>query len=187
MKYFVGVIFCTFPTDVQILKKRVSKHVQLDTKYFSLKRVPSKTFQTPAKNKRKIIQEGRGATEVQHRTDHCSGFPFEVVDQGVGTKDQRHKCFICGSKTKWMCIKCRFYFCMDYKGTSKRDEGLVYAREQKAKSSSETIVKIYGKTCFHVAHDAALRNVLTCQIIPGQEDQSNKENENSNVTHFRAV
>ena len=149
--------------------------------------IPSRTFHTPARNKRKIIQEGRCATEVQHRTDHCSGFPFEVVDQGLGTKDQRKKCLICESKTKWMCVKCRLYFCMDYKETSKREEGLVYAKEQKKKNSSETIIKIYGRTCFHVGHDPALREAVKCQVIPGAADQSNKENENPNLTNITNV
>ena len=76
----------------------------------TLEYAPSKTFQTPSKNKKNIINEGRGAEQIQHRTANCSGFPFEVVDQGLKTKDQRHKCFVCGNKTKWMCIKCRFYF-----------------------------------------------------------------------------
>ena len=143
--------------------------------------VPLRTFWTPGKNKRKIVQEGRGDAKVLHRTEDCSGFPFEVVDQGLKTKDQRHKCFICSSKTKWMCIKCKFYFCMDYKGTKNREEGLVYAKEQESKDSSVQITKIYGKTCFHIAHEHALRKTLTCQYAT--EAGQDKENQNTNTTH----
>ena len=143
--------------------------------------IPIKTFQTPAKNKRKIIQEGRGASKVQHRTEKCSGFPFEIVDQGLKTKDQRHACFICNSKTKWRCVKCRFYFCMDYKETKHRKEGLVYVKEKKEEDSSVEITKIYGKSCFHVAHESAVRQSLTCQVAEG--DQHDKENQRNNNTH----
>ena len=135
--------------------------------------IPSKSFETPAKYKRKIIEEGRGTNIVQHRTENCSGFPFEVVDQGLKTKDQRKRCYVCQNKTRWMCIKCRFYFCMDYKETKNREEGMVYSREKKDKNSNDQITKIYGKTCFHKAHEHVFKKLITCQMIP---DQSNKEN-----------
>lgn len=125
---------------------------------------------------------GRGPAQVQHRTENCSGFPFEVVDQGLRTKDQRHKCFVCGSKTKWICVRCRFYFCMDYKENKNRKEGLVCTREQKEQGSSVEITKIYGKTCFHVAHESALRQTLTYQLVMGTDD-TNKEIQNNNATH----
>ena len=143
--------------------------------------VPIKTFQTPGKNKKKIIEEGRGNAHVQHRTEKCSGFPFEVVDQGLKTKDQRHKCFVCQSKTKWMCMKCRFYFCMDYKGTKSRDEGLVYLKEKKEKGGSHEITKIYGKTCFHVAHENACRQILKCKTVEAGNNKENECNQNINA------
>ena len=68
---------------------------------------------------------------------------------------------------------------MDCKGTKNRDEGLVYVREQKEKDKSGKITKKYGKTCFHVAHENAVRHTLRCQRV--ETNQSNKENES--ITH----
>ena len=50
---------------------------------------------------------------------------------------------------------------------------MVYSREKKDKNSNDQITKIYGKTCFHKAHEHVFKKLITCQMIP---DQSNKEN-----------
>ena len=126
---------------------------------------PCKTFQTPTKARKRNIEKGQVTKQVQHRTEHCSGHPFEVVDQGLKTKDQRRACFICKTKTKWMCSKCRFYFCMDYKKTSNRDEHLYYTKEKKQEGSDDEMTKIYGKTCFHICHEKYLRKTLVCQPV----------------------
>ena len=47
-----------------------------------------------------MIENGKGCKEVQFRTVNCTGCAFEVVDQGLGTKDQRRACYHCGAKTK---------------------------------------------------------------------------------------
>lgn len=80
----------------------------------------AKTFQTPTKAKKRVVEKGNVAKEIQQRTHNCTGLPFEVVDQGLGTKDQRRWCYVCGQKTKWMYVLCCFPFCVYYKETKKR-------------------------------------------------------------------
>ena len=60
----------------------------------------ARTFDTPARSKKIIIDKGNATSMVQVRKDNCTGFPFEVVDQGLNTKDPRRTCYICRAKTK---------------------------------------------------------------------------------------
>jgi len=126
---------------------------------------PSKTFQTPTKARKRIIDKGMSTQHVLNQSKVCSGYPFEVVDQGTKTKDQRRSCYICGTKTKWQCIKCRFFFCLEYKHSSKRKEHLYYTKEKVQNNSNHEVTKIYGKTCFHIHHENAITHALTCQNV----------------------
>ena len=150
----------------------------------------ARTFQTPSKAKKRMIENGKGCKEVQFKTVNCTGCAFEVVDQGLGTKDQRRACYHCGAKTKWQCIKCHFYFCMDYKGTNKRDEHLCYLKQRKNKDSNEQVTKFFGKTCFHLAHENAIRkySAFVANDKQDEEEKTNEEDEentNPNITSRR--
>ena len=139
-----------------------------------------KTFKTPKKAKKRMIEKGTKISKlVQDRINSCSGHPFEVVDQGLNTKDQRRECLICKNKTKWMCVKCRFYFCMDYKETQKRKKQFYFVKEKKDEKSQDEITKIYGKTCFHIGHEKTLRQMLMCHPAVNEE----QENTNPNIVN----
>ena len=134
----------------------------------------ARTFDTPARSKKRIIDKGNATSMVQVRKDNCTGFPFEVVDQGLNTKDPRRTCYICRAKTKWMCIKCRFYFCLDYRKTSNRQEHLCYTKEKESSTGNKEITKIFGKTCFHIGHEDALRQTMLCQGVSSKENNQPK-------------
>ena len=121
-----------------------------------------RTFKTPTKAKKKLIDKGNVPQMILERTHKCTGYPFEVVSQkeGSGKKDPRQRCFVCKTKTQWQCVKCHFYFCMSYKKNSNRDEKLYYVKGKESKHSNQEFTKIYGKTCFHSAHETALQNTI---------------------------
>ena len=129
---------------------------------------PAQTFKTPKKAKKKQVDRGAAAAEVIQRVHQCTGYPFEVVCQKTNhnngaKKDPRRKCYVCKTKTKWQCIKCRFYFCMAYEETSTRNEQLYYTSEKENQDSNRNITRIFGKSCFHKAHESAIREALTDQ------------------------
>lgn len=105
--------------------------------------------------------------------NNCPGYPFEVVDQGTNTKDQRRWCYICGTKTKWQCIKCRFFFCLEYKESAKRTEQLYFTKERLHSKSTQEVTKVFGKTCFHIHHEKAITHALTCQNILEMDTDDN--------------
>ena len=128
--------------------------------------IAKKTFQTPTKARRKQIEERKVSEAILHRVNACTGYPIEIVQQQEGSaKDPRRQCYICSTKTLWQCSKCRLYFCMTYKKNKKREEKLYYVREREGKECRE-ITKIYGKSCFHVAHEAA----LVCTTVPSDSN-----------------
>ena len=115
-----------------------------------------RTFETPKKARRKQIEKGTASEAILQQCNKCTGFPVEIVQQKEGSgKDPRRECHICRTKTAWQCSQCRLYFCMSYKKNKRRDEKLYYVREKEGAIDSREITKIYGKSCFHVAHEAA--------------------------------
>ena len=54
---------------------------------------------------------------------------------------------------------------MTYKKNKKREEKLYYVHEREGEECRE-ITKIYGKSCFHVAHEAA----LVCTSVPSDSN-----------------
>ena len=80
-----------------------------------------KTFYTPQKSQKKQVETGQLKVDqtVLDRRNTCTGCPVEVFCQEVGANktDPRRRCYICKDKTKWRCVKCRFYFCMTTKTT----------------------------------------------------------------------
>ena len=133
----------------------------------------NQTFLTPKKARKKQVDKGAAASEVIQRLHQCTGYPFEVVCQQVqgnsnnnSKKDPRRKCYLCKAKTKWQCIKCRFYFCMVYKQTNDREGNLYYTNEKENEDSNHNnITKNFGKSCFHIAHEKAIRESLTNKSI----------------------
>ena len=126
--------------------------------------VPVRTFNTPLRARRKQIQRGTVHEDVLHRSQNCSGFPYEVICQQEGSnrKDPRRRCYLCSAKTKWKCIKCKFYFCMTAGMKSKkRDEHLYYHKEKENPESNTEITQVLGKSCFHIFHEHAIQAALT--------------------------
>jgi len=132
-----------------------------------------KTFKTPQKKKKKQIEtEGKVAESVMNRIHTCTGFPMQVVSQNEGsTKDPRRSCYICGSKTKWQCINCRFYFCMATKKTAQREQQLYYVKEKENVEDSQSSTKIYGKSCFHAFHESAIRECMSQHALVQKENK----------------
>lgn len=126
---------------------------------------PPKTFLTPKKARRRVIEKGNGDKQIMKRTLNCQGYPYEVVDNGNKAKDPRRACYNCGAKTRWQCVKCRFHFCMEYKASGKREEKLYFVKELEKVGGTREITKIYGKSCFHRHHHTAMGQALMCQIV----------------------
>lgn len=123
------------------------------------------TFKTPKRGKRQQIEGGKANHHIIERTTECTGFPYEVVSQttdSTSSKDIRHKCYICGTKTKWQCLRCRFYFCMGGRSETQNRTDQLYTTSEKENqgSTSENITKVYRKSCYHVAHEAAIKKSL---------------------------
>ena len=111
-----------------------------------------------------MIDKGEVDDVITKRRKECTGFPFEVFCQKVddsNTKDVRQICYMCQNKTKWQCIKCRFYFCMHTKEIKNRPADF-YEKEEKenTKCNRKKTTKIYGKSCFHAAHEEAIRKAM---------------------------
>ena len=129
---------------------------------------PSRSFLTPKKARKKQVERGVVSQEVIECVHQCTGYPVEVVCQQVqgnsnnqAKKDPRQRCYLCKNKTKWQCIKCRFYFCMTYKETASREESIYYTNEKENRDSkNHGITKIFGKSCFHTAHEKAISATL---------------------------
>lgn len=133
---------------------------------------PPKTFLTPTKARKRVIEKGNTDVQIINRTINCQGYPYEVVNNGTKAKDQRRECYSCGSKTKWQCIKCRFFFCMEYKESRQRKEELYYVKELEEVGGTRELTKIFGKSCFHRHHHEAMGRALMCQIVEDDETVS---------------
>ena len=120
-----------------------------------------KTFNTPQKCQQRQIQTGelKVGQEVLDRTRNCTGFPVEVFCQEVGgdKKDPRRRCYVCKMKTKWKCVNCRFYFCMTTKKVNNRDALFYFTQEKENIDCSHEVTQVYGKSCYHVAHEGAIQ------------------------------
>ena len=129
---------------------------------------PDKTFHTPVKAKKKQMDRGTTKEQVLQRTKNCTGFPFEIYCQAEGSegKDPRRECYICSTKTKWQCINCKFYFCMSNKASKKREEQFYFVKQKDSASTNHETTRIYGKSCFHVAHEGAIRDKLNQDDSP---------------------
>ena len=123
---------------------------------------PERTLKTPEKAKRRKIETGKIDCEVIEQTHNCSGYPFKVLchNEGSNKKDPRRRCYLCKSKTRWKCIKCRFYFCMLSKPSNDREEHLYFEHEKENINSNRQATLIYGKTYFHIAHERGIRKAL---------------------------
>ena len=108
------------------------------------------------------MKKGEIDDVVAERTHNCTGFPYEVMSQDKDNtgEDPRRRCYLCDSKTRWKCIKCRFYFCMSCKPNNNRDELYYFNQEKENIDSTEEATIIYGKSCFHIAHEPAICNSL---------------------------
>jgi len=127
----------------------------------------ARTFETPKKQQVQRLQAGNLDTTIVERSNSCTGYIIEVIQQKEGSKsDPRQRCAICKTKTAWQCMKCRLYFCMSYKKNKSRQERLYYIKERKSKDSHATSTKIYGKSCYHYFHEEAIRsNLEVCQHV----------------------
>ncbi len=133
----------------------------------------ARTFQTPKKQQVQRLEAGSMDGVITERSNSCTGYIVEVVQQKEGSgSDVRQNCAICKSKTPWQCVKCRLYFCMNYKKNKKRPERLYYIKERNGKDSQATTTKIYGKSCYHAFHEHAIRSELeqTCHVIEDSEE-----------------
>ena len=121
---------------------------------------PLQTSKTPQKNRKGQVEQAAGQQKSQvcavvlDCKHTCTGFPVEVFCQNKGKSgsDARRKCYVCGSKTKWRCIKCRFYYCIN---TKKANEQSYYYVKEVEKGQGQ-VTKIYGKSCFHKEHEHAI-------------------------------
>ena len=58
---------------------------------------------------------------------------------------------------------------MTYKETNGREGKLYYTNEKENEDSNHpNITKIFGKSCFHIAHEKAI-----CEALTNQENQDN--------------
>lgn len=125
---------------------------------------PARSTVTPMKARKRIIERADAHKHVLERMEKCNGFPFEIICTEESTagkkKDPRQRCHQCGTKTAWKCIQCRLFFCMGYKKTKNREEQLYY--HEVTTPQNQKITQIYGKSCFHVAHENGIRAAL-CQ------------------------
>ena len=123
---------------------------------------PEKIYHTPLKAKKKQMQRGDVCFKVLDRAKKCTGFPCEMICQNEGSnkKDPRRQCYVCKAKTKWQCINCKFYFCMASKKNSNRDAHFYYIKEKENANSNSETTRIYGRSCFHVFHEEAIRDAL---------------------------
>ena len=121
-----------------------------------------KTGHTPLRNKRKQVLTGAVNDQIAERTIHCTGFPFEIICQDEAkqkannskTLDSRRRCYICNTKTKWQCLKCKFYFCMTVNKAAARK------RQLYQENSNNNTTRIIGKSCFHVGHEKAMNDAM---------------------------
>ena len=125
---------------------------------------PKPTFKTPKKARKKMINKGDVDKNIIQRMKECTGFPYEVFcqqTQQTKTKDPRQACYLCGAKTKWQCINCRLYFCLTTKD-KKHQPAQYYITNEKENTdcNREDVSRIYGKSCFHVAHEEAIQTKL---------------------------
>lgn len=120
------------------------------------------TFKTPKRGKKEKIEQGKAPAFIIERTHECTGFPYELYCEsvsGTGTDraTPRYRCYICKNKTRWQCMKCRFFFCMSGNEAKDRPEEYYSVAEKENKmSDSKTLTKIYRKSCFHKAHAKAI-------------------------------
>ena len=165
----------------EIQQQSVRVQVQPNRNRFRFRTIPEEmsfsmqqTFKTPTKARKKQVEKGNVAPAIEHRTKFCPGCPIEVVDQGKNTKDPQQSCYCCGAKTKWQCLHCRFYFCMSYQATKRREEQLYYVKERQSASDEQcTITKIYGNTCFHLEHKEAIEAMTNKSKAGGDSDKEN--------------
>ena len=102
---------------------------------------------TPKKISKKVSR-GEADPEVEAMVKKCTGMPTKL-----GTSGGQRRCDICSKPgTKWFCVGCKRWFCMDRKISEKNaaDETLsFYRKEHKGKQLR------FQKTCYHQAHEEA--------------------------------
>ena len=147
--------------------------------------VPQPTYQTPCRNKKKQIEEGRVPKVIKERFEKCTGHLVEMVSQDEKkdkdkfaeyrregkklTIDCRRECVLCGAKTKFYCLKCRSHFCFT---TTKKD--FCYYNEKKSvEENAREITKVFKNSCFHQKH--ARPALSHCQFI--DEVDGNDDND----------
>lgn len=133
-----------------------------------------KSFNTPLKARKKQIERGDAAEGVLQRVHNCTGYPLEMIypdDNQRATrgangqerkkkKDLRIRCYVCTNKTKWVCVGCRLPFCMINKDTNNREKQLYFWQEKENINTNQMVTKVYGKSCYHEHHEAAILRAL---------------------------
>ena len=123
------------------------------------------TFKTPLKVKR-TVEEGNAAYEVENRWKTCTGFPVQVYHSDG--KDGRSWCAICKKKTKWYCIGCRAFFCVQsvYSSQDEPDKKFYYLPTYTENGLWKND-RIFYKSCFHEKHATAYEDVKRkqCTIV----------------------
>lgn len=120
-----------------------------------------KTFNTPVRSRKQMIDNGVASEEILKRTKNCTGFIVEVLsqdEQEEKEKDPRRSCIVCGKHTRWQCAGCHFYYCL----TVLSKDDLYYNLEKKSASSSATASRVFRRTCYHAYHEDAIR----CRLLP---------------------
>ena len=104
---------------------------------------------TPKKISKKVAR-GEADSEVEAMVKNCTGMPTKL-----GTTGSQRRCDVCKRPgTKWFCVGCKRWFCMERQIVAKNatDKTLsFYCKEHKGKQLH------FQKTCFHQAHEEAWR------------------------------
>ena len=102
---------------------------------------------TPKKISKKVAR-GEADPEVEAMVKNCMGMPTKL-----GEKGSQRRCDVCKKPgTKWYCVGCKRWFCMERQISEKNstDETLsFYRKEHKGKQLR------FQKTCYHQAHEEA--------------------------------
>ena len=102
---------------------------------------------------KKQIDRGDVNIAVRERMANCPGYPTECKVRDSKTnkwKFNYQKCILCQTQTKWYCMICRAYYCMDNNPTKSRK--VRYYSVKEAKNNQERKY-ICGKSCFHEHHE----------------------------------
>ena len=126
---------------------------------------------TPRKQRRKVDSE-EADEEIITRWVSCVGFPLQVYRNDENDSDDRRACQMCGSKTKFYCIGCRAFFCLDNTSRKKKRGGtmnkMLYYLPTFLENGSRGDDRIFQKACFHQKHEAAYRDhhQMVCMAVP---------------------